>query len=68
MRKTLQRCEIGDRFFHGSSDPAPAAFLKSAIILSLLHMAPFPAAPVSQFDRRMLDKISLQATETEESI
>ena len=29
-------------------------------------MAPFPAAPVSQFDRRMLDK--LQATETEESI
>ena len=41
---------------------------KSAIILSLLHMAPFPAAPVSRCDRRMLDKISLQATETEESI
>ena len=26
--KTLQRCENGDRFFHGSSDPAPAAFPK----------------------------------------
>ena len=24
----LQRCENGDRFFHGSSDPAPAAFPK----------------------------------------
>ena len=47
---------------------SPSRFSKSAIILSLLHMAPFPAAPVSQFDRRMLDKISLQATETEESI
>ena len=33
-------------------------------------MAPFPAAPVlvSQGDRGMLDKISLEATETEESI
>ena len=28
MRKRLQRCENGDRFFHGSSDPAPAAFPK----------------------------------------
>ena len=43
-------------------------FSKSAIILSLLHMAPFLAAPVSQCDRRMLDKVSIQATETEESI
>ena len=28
MRKRLQRYEIGHRFFHGSSDPAPAAFPK----------------------------------------
>ena len=28
MRKRLQRCENGDRFFHGSSDRAPAAFPK----------------------------------------
>ena len=55
-------------FFPWFLRSSSSRFSKSAIILSLLHMAPFPAAPVSQFDRRMLDKISLQATETEESI
>ena len=55
-------------FFPWFLRSSSSRFSKSAIILSLLHMAPFPAAPVSQCDRRMLDKISLQATETEESI
>ena len=55
-------------FFPWFLRSSSSRFSKSAIILSLLHIAPFPAAPVSQFDRRMLDKISLQATETEESI
>ena len=61
-------------FFPWFLRSSSSSFSKSTIILSLLHMAPFPsataAAPVSQCDRRMhmLDKISLQATETEESI
>ena len=55
-------------FFPWFLRSSSSRFSKSAIILSLLHMAPFPAAPVSQGDRRMRDKISLQATETEESI
>ena len=63
----MQRCENGDRFSMVPPIQLQPLFQRS-IILSLLHMAPFPAAPVSQFDRRMLDKISLQATETEESI
>ena len=53
------------QFFPWFLRSSSSRFSKSAISLSLLHMAPFPAAPVSQFDRRMLDKISLQATERE---
>ena len=52
MRKRLQRCENGDRFFPWFLRSSSSRFSKSAIILSLLHMAPFPAAPVSQCDRR----------------
>ena len=72
MRSRLQRFENGDRFFHGSSDPAPAAFQKvrSSWVRCTWHHSlqlATAAAPVSQCDRRVLDKISLQATETEES-
>ena len=70
--KKIAEMSKGWLFFPWYLRSSSSSFSKCAIILSLLHMAPFPsataAAPVSQCDRRMLDKISVQGTETEESI